>query len=114
MRTFKGEPGLLVRFNPPIGNIQHVRFDENGEFTTGNERIIKRFMHRFDSVPVKDQDEEQQNTPEIVNNQFGESIGEETAPASEVKTHKCKKCDFETDNRGKLMAHYKEAHPKRE
>lgn len=25
---------------------------------------------------------------------------------------KCKKCDFETENKGLLMAHYREMHPK--
>lgn len=52
MKTFKGEPNHLVRFYPPIGNIAYVRFDENGEYTTDNERIIQRFMHKFDSVPA--------------------------------------------------------------
>lgn len=55
MRTFKGEPNHLVRFYPPIGNVAYVRFDENGEYTTDNERIIQRFMHKFDSVPIKEE-----------------------------------------------------------
>jgi len=50
---------MLVRFNPPIGNIKYVRFDENGEFKTDNERIIKRFKHKFDSVPVKNEVEKE-------------------------------------------------------
>lgn len=77
-----GEPNLTVRFNPPIGTLKHVKFDENGEFTTDNERVIARFKHKFDSVPVKQE-------------QFS-----------------CKKCDFATDNRGLLMAHYRSDHPK--
>lgn len=85
MVKFKGTPNLLVRFNPPIGNIKHIRFDENGEYQTDNKRIIKRFSHKFDSVPVK-----------------------------EVKSYKCKKCDFTTDNKGELMAHYRTEHPKGE
>jgi hypothetical protein len=55
MKTFKAEPNLTVRFNPPIGLIKHVQFDEKGEYTTDNERIIQRFMSKFDSVPVKDE-----------------------------------------------------------
>lgn len=32
----------------------------------------------------------------------------------EVKeeSHSCKKCDFTTDNKGLLMAHYRQDHPK--
>jgi len=85
MIKFKGQPNMLVRFNPPIGNIKYVRFDENGEFCTDNERIIKRFKHRFDSVPVKES----------------------------IKEYKCKKCDFKTDNMGELLSHYRIEHPKK-
>lgn len=84
MKTFKGEPNLLVRFNPPIGNIKHVRFNADGEFTTGNERVIKRFEHKYDSVPYK----------------------------AEEKMYNCKKCDYETANKGELMSHYRAEHPK--
>lgn len=51
MVTFLGTPNMLVTLNPPIGNIKRVRFDSNGEFTTGNERVIQRFHHKFDSKP---------------------------------------------------------------
>ena len=85
MIKFKGEPNLTVRFNPPIGLVKHVKFDDKGEFTTDNERIIKRFMSKFDSVPYKEEQTEQ---------------------------YQCKKCDFETDNKGALLAHYKSEHPK--
>lgn len=84
MKTFIGEPNLVVRFNPPIGLIKHVKFDDKGEFTTDNERIINRFMSKFDSVPVKE----------------------------EVKEFNCKKCEFRTDNKGALLAHYRSEHPK--
>jgi hypothetical protein len=30
----------------------------------------------------------------------------------EEPTHRCKKCDFETENKGILMAHYRDKHPK--
>lgn len=81
---FKGEPNLTVNFNPPIGLLKHVQFDENGEFTTDNERVIARFHHHFDSVPVK------------------------------TESFSCKKCDFTTDNKGLLMSHYRSEHPKEE
>lgn len=30
----------------------------------------------------------------------------------ENNSFKCKKCEFETDNNGKLLAHYRKEHPK--
>lgn len=86
MRTFKGQPNLVVRFNPPIGNIKHVKFNENGEFTTANERVIQRFMHHYDSVPVK------------------------TADEPETKVYQCKQCEYKTESRGELMSHYRSNH----
>jgi hypothetical protein len=63
MKTFKGEPNLTVRFNPPIGLIKYVQFDDKGEYTTDNERIIQRFMSRFDSVPVKKEEKNEPKKP---------------------------------------------------
>ena len=28
--------------------------------------------------------------------------------------YKCKKCEFETDNKGELLAHYRTTHPKKD
>lgn len=28
------------------------------------------------------------------------------------KKYKCKKCDYETSNKGELLSHYRESHPK--
>lgn len=81
---FKGEPNLTVNFNPPIGLLKHVQFNENGEYTTDNELVIKRFYHHFDSVPVK------------------------------TESFSCKKCEFTTDNKGLLMSHHRQIHPKEE
>jgi hypothetical protein len=53
MKTFMADPNLTVRFNPPIGTIKHIQFDNKGEFTTDNERIIQRFMSHFDSKPAE-------------------------------------------------------------
>ena len=57
------------------------KFDENGEFETKEEKIIKRMKPLF---------------------------------KYESNTFKCKKCDYETDNKGLLLAHYREKHPKKE
>lgn len=88
MIKFTAEPNLLINFNPPIGTIKRVQFDEKGEYKTDNERIIQRFKHKYDSVPLKSMEE----------------LKEETFD--------CKKCDFKTDNKGLLMSHYRSEHPK--
>lgn len=54
---FIGEPNLVVRFNPPIGLLKYVKFDENGEFSTDNERVIHRLMSRFDHVESSKKEE---------------------------------------------------------
>jgi hypothetical protein len=48
--TFIGTPNLLVRLNPPIGNLRHIRFDGNGHFSTENPRLIKRLEGKFDQA----------------------------------------------------------------
>jgi hypothetical protein len=107
MRTFTGDPNLLVRFNPPIGNIPHIRFNDKGEFTTGNERVIQRLMHKFDSVPVTIK----QTTQVEMNVSEQETQVEmpllEQDVSKEGKTYTCKLCEFTTDNRVLLMQHYK-------
>lgn len=103
MVTFIGTPNHLVVLNPPIGNIKRVRFDNNGEFSTENERMIARFHHKFDSKPSDDTAEEQ----------AVEEIDDGSAEvAGEIKQFSCKKCEFVTDNKGSLMAHYRADHPK--
>lgn len=104
MVKFKGEPFQLVRFNPPIGLTKYVRFDENGEYVTEDERIIKRFHHHFDSVPTTDEP-----TPELSDDDLQLERKQE-----ETKQYSCKKCDHVADSRGELMAHYRQAHPKEE
>jgi hypothetical protein len=104
MVTFLGTPHMLVTLNPPIGNIKRLRFDENGEITTENERVIKRFHHKFDSKPAnggKEQAVEEVNDGSLdITNEVKE------------ESHACKKCNFTTDNKGLLMAHYRSEHPK--
>lgn len=104
MFKFLGEPFRLVRFNPPLGNLHYVRFDENGEFVTDNERIIKRFSSKYDSVPTTDAP-----TPELSDDDLQLERHQE-----ETKQYPCKKCDFVADGRGPLMAHYRADHPKEE
>jgi hypothetical protein len=105
MVTFKGEPNMLVNLKPPIGTTKHVRFDGSGEFTTENERMIQRFHHRFDSVPADGKELTEEMTDDL---EFQQHQQEET------KHYACKKCDYVTENKGELMAHYRQNHPKEE
>lgn len=103
MVKFIGEPFQLVRFNPPIGLLKYVRFDACGEYVTEDERVIKRFQHHFDSVPAEGEKE----TPELPEDDL-----QLERQQDETKQFTCKKCDYVTENRGELMAHYRQNHPK--
>jgi hypothetical protein len=62
------------------------RFNENGEFETTDQGLIEKLKRHFkyDNEQIK------------------------PAGAEPAKMMKCKKCNFETDNKGLLMAHYRE------
>lgn len=105
MVTFKGTPNMLVVLNPPIGTIKHVRFDANGEFTTDNERMIKRFHHKFDSIPAKGRQLSEELMEDIELQDHGQP---------NVKQYRCNKCDFISENKGDLLSHKKSEHPKEE
>lgn len=102
MVTFKGPPMELVRLVPPIGTIKHVRFDENGEFTTENEQMIKRFHHKFDSIPTNGKQVSEELTDDIEYQDHGQ----------QSKKFKCNQCEFSSENKGALLAHKKSEHPK--
>lgn len=104
MVTFKGPPHMLVTLNPPIGNIKRVRFDANGEFSTENERVIKRFHHRFDSLPASKGTEEQAIE--------GIEEGDQLDSREPLKHYRCNQCDFSSENKGVLLSHKKENHQK--
>lgn len=101
MVTFIGEPNMLVRLIPPIGNIKHVRFDAKGEFNTENERMIQRFHHKFDSRPS-----ENEATEELTDDLELQDHG------NVEKSFPCKKCEFTADSKANLMVHYRKEHPK--
>jgi hypothetical protein len=96
---FKGEPNLYVRIaNKSVKRLTGKKgfyFDNNGIYETDNEILCRVLPQHFEVL-------------------------EETAPKKEKeektaeKKYKCKQCDFETANKGELMAHYKENHPKEE
>lgn len=91
-------PGRVVqrRKRKPGGGYKVVpwfRFDENGlaelDETKVNSVTIQKLKTMFEVVEEKPEEENK-----------------------ETKTYKCKKCDFETESRGVLLAHYKHEHPK--
>lgn len=102
MVTFVGEANMLVRLNPPIGNIKHIRFDAKGEFNTENEHMIQRFHHRFDSRP-SDNEPTEEMTDDIEFQYHGQQ---------NVKQYHCNQCEFASENKGVLLAHKKSEHPK--
>lgn len=84
---FQGEPGMMLKVE--IGTF-YLQFDEQGE------------LFISDDNPAFDRLKNAGYEPEYV--------GEE-----KVRTiNRCKRCDFETDNKGELMAHYRLVHPKEE
>jgi hypothetical protein len=88
---FKAEPNLYVRISNKY--IQRATgkkgfyFDANGEYETENAVLAKALSPMFPTV-----EEEVEEVKPILS---------------------CKKCDFTCDNRGFLMAHYREFHPKK-
>jgi hypothetical protein len=91
---FKGTPNLYVRFaNKRIHRITGRRgfyFDENGIYETDNEVLINLLSKHF------------------------EIVKEEAVEENKTELYQCKKCDFETENKGELLAHYRKEHKKEE
>lgn len=86
---FKAEPNLFVRISNKY--VQRATgkkgfyFDNKGIYETENEILIKVLSQNFEIV-----------------------TGEEP----KIEKVKCKKCNYETDNKGELMQHYRHIHPK--
>ena len=83
---FYGTPNMLIRIKN-LKPYKFIRFDANGEYDTENPRLVARLKKRFECE---------------------EPIEEKKADV----VYNCRKCDFTTDNRGYLLAHYRESHPK--
>jgi len=93
---FYSEPNKLVS----DGNtgLPILEFDENGEYVTLDLMLAKRMKPHFENKEI-----------ELIEKGTEKP---EKEPEQELKEFHCKKCDFVTDNRGSLMAHYRENHPK--
>lgn len=78
---FYGQPNSLVRemrrkpFSTEYEFKPIFKFDEKGEYSTSDDRLIQKLKRKF--------------------------------KYEEEKTYKCKKCEYETTNKGELLAHYR-------
>ena len=94
---FKGEPNLYVRISNKmyqrITGVKGFIFDSNGRYETENANVCKILSQHFEAV---------EPTKEPIKEEIKDNV------------YKCKKCDFETDNKGELMAHYRKNHKKEE
>ena len=108
---FYGEPNMLVKelvrkpFSFEMASKPLFRFDAKGVFETDDPKLIakadklkRRF--KFEEVPVDE-------VPVPV-----ETKEEAPEPAKQETVYRCKKCEFECNNSGVLMQHYRTAHPK--
>jgi len=100
MIKFFGEP--LKEIKSKLTNKVVFRFDSKGEFITDDPEIIRRAMGFFDYIEMK---------AEEVGVKVAKTVEVEkmviTTNEPKAKEFKCKKCEFETDNKGELLAHYK-------
>lgn len=76
------------------------KFDEKGELETNDSEVIRQLRNIY----RHDEPEEEINKEKNVTDD----------KPTEEKVYQCKKCDFTTDNKGYLMAHYREQHKKGE
>lgn len=107
---FKSDPKRFVniatkRYKKMLG-MNGFYFGEDGLYETKNEMLIKLLTPIFEVV------NEVTEAPTI--DLIPVVIVERTEEIEPVKTtmKKCKKCDFECENQGDLMAHYKKEHQK--
>ena len=108
MIFFSDQPNLYVKISNK--NLQRLTqrkgfyFNDKGEYETDNPSMIKALKQSFrfeESKPIE---------PII---EPIEAIETNKEPEIESpKVVKCKKCDFTTDNKGKLLAHYRAEHRK--
>lgn len=104
---FYGEPNMgvfeVVRKKNGMRKVKRelvFRFDENGEYVTNDEMLIKRLVRKFEH-------DDNDNIVEVTADKVGDNKEQ-----VEVKLRKCKKCDFACESQGELLKHYRENHPK--
>ena len=111
-----GQPGMSVIDYEKLKTV--FRFDENGEYETRDEKLIKwmkknkNFIRCEDTGPTGDTGPAEPTEPTEPTGPTGDTEPTGDGKPASVPKFRCKKCGFETDNRGALLAHYRKAHPK--
>ena len=110
MKFYSEEPNLHIIRQRMAGNrVEHFElcmFDENCELETEDKEVIRQLLNIYRHEEVKEESAEEVEAKEV------EEVKEDETDSEKTMFH-CKKCDFETDNKGLLMAHYREIHPKK-
>ena len=95
---FYGEPNLLVKervrkpFATAVTFKPLFRFNEKGEYETEDSKLIEKLKPKFKHEELIPED-----TEEIA----------EAVPEDNSGMYSCKQCDYKTDNKGTLLAHYR-------
>jgi hypothetical protein len=92
---FFSEPNRTV--NDGNTGLILFKFDSAGEYVTLDERLANRMKPHFKCEEIE--------LMEVKGNPEPES---EPEKEQEVKVYKCKHCDYTTENKGELLAHYRE------
>jgi hypothetical protein len=79
-----------------------LKFDQNGEYVTLDPVLAKRMSVHFKSEEIELAEVKEEAKEEL----------KEPKKEPETTVHKCKKCGFEANNKGELLAHYRSEHPK--
>lgn len=95
----------IMRFQSVPGRVVQKRVKRNGR-----KRIVALF--KFDEKGFASIDETKYTATDLKSLKRLFKVVEEEKKEDVTKVCKCKKCDFETDNRGVLMTHYRSEHPK--
>jgi hypothetical protein len=107
MIKFFGEPLREIK-SKQSGKVM-FRFDTKGEFITDDLIIIDRAMGYFDYMPMKAEPTGKKIAKTFVEPTIKiETKNDKEEISEQKKTLKCKYCEFEADNMGVLMQHYKE------
>lgn len=101
---FFSNPNMFVRINNKnlqrIVGLKGFNFDVNGEYETDNKYLIESLKIQFQFEDKKIKADE-----EIPSNELNEETTKLDENTTEKKMFQCKKCEFESESRGKFLVH---------